>query len=64
MLWHHRHTFEAVGDSTRMIDEVNYRLPLGWIGPVMHRWMVQNDLKAIFDYRDGSEPIASEKRSR
>ncbi|MBM3972292.1 MAG: SRPBCC family protein [Planctomycetes bacterium] len=52
LLWHHRHTFEAVGDSTRMIDEVNYRLPLGWIGRAMHGFMVRRDLKAIFDYRE------------
>ena len=52
VLWHHRHTFEAVGDSTRMIDEVNYRLPLGWIGRAMHGLMVRRDLKAIFDYRE------------
>lgn len=52
VLWHHRHTFEAVGDSTRMIDEVNYRLPFGWIGRAMHGLMVRRDLKAIFDYRE------------
>ena len=52
VLWHHRHTFEAVGDSTRMVDEVNYRLPLGWVGRAMHRVMVRRDLKAIFDFRE------------
>lgn len=52
VLWHHRHTFEAVGDSTRMIDEVNYRLPLGWIGRATHGLMVRRDLKEIFDYRE------------
>ncbi len=51
VLWHHRHTFEAVGSSTRMIDEVNYRLPLGWIGRAMHSLIVRRDLKTIFDYR-------------
>ncbi len=35
-----------------MIDEVNYRLPLGWIGKAMHGLMVRRDLKAIFDYRE------------
>ena len=35
-----------------MIDEVNYRLPLGWIGRAMHRMIVRRDLKAIFDYRE------------
>jgi ligand-binding SRPBCC domain-containing protein len=52
VLWHHRHTFEAVGESTHMIDEVNYRLPLGWVGRAMHRVMVRGDLEAIFDFRE------------
>lgn len=52
VLWHHRHTFKAVGDSTRMIDEVNYRLPFGLIGRAIHGLMVRRDLKAIFDYRE------------
>lgn len=52
VLWHHGHTFESVGNSTRMTDEVNYRLPLGWIGRAMHSLMVRRDLKTIFDYRE------------
>lgn len=52
VLWHHRHTFEPIGNSTRMIDEVNYRLPLGWIGRAMHSVIVRRDLKTIFDYRE------------
>ena len=52
VMWHHRHTFEAVGHSTRMIDEVIYRLPLGWIGRAIHGVMVRRDLKTIFDDRE------------
>ena len=52
VLWHHRHTFEAVGSSTRMVDEVNYRLPLGWIGRAMNRVLVCRDLEIIFDHRE------------
>ena len=52
VMWHHRHTFESVGNSTRMIDDLNYRLPLGWIGRAMHSLMVRRDLKTIFDYRE------------
>lgn len=52
VLWHHRHTFESAGHSTRMIDEVNYRLPLGWIGRAMHSLMVRRDLETIFDFRE------------
>lgn len=50
-LWHHRHTFEAVGNATRMVDVVDYRLPLGWAGSLMHGLFVRRDLQAIFNYR-------------
>jgi ligand-binding SRPBCC domain-containing protein len=50
-LWHHTHTFKAVGDRTLMRDVVEYALPFGWLGRLALRWMVQRDLKAIFDYR-------------
>lgn len=52
VLWHHRHTFESVGNSTRMIDEVTYRLPFGWIGRAMHWLLVRRDLNSIFSYRE------------
>lgn len=50
-LWHHRHTFESRGDETRMVDEVTYALPLGWLGQAMHGLFVRRDLDAIFRYR-------------
>lgn len=50
-LWHHRHTFQAVGNATRMIDEVHYRLPLGLVGDMVHGLLVRRDLQQIFDYR-------------
>ena len=34
-----------------MIDEVNYRLPLGWIGQAMHSLLIRDDLETIFNYR-------------
>ena len=52
VLWHHRHTFESLGDSTRMVDEVNYRLPFGWLGRVMNSLLVGRDLNSIFKYRE------------
>lgn len=52
VLWHHRHTFESLGESTRMMDEVHYRLPIGWLGRAMNSVLVRRDLGAIFDYRE------------
>lgn len=51
VLWHHRHTFESLGNATRMTDEVHYRLPFGWIGNVVHAVLVRRDLDTIFNYR-------------
>jgi hypothetical protein len=63
VLWHHRHAFETVGDSTRMIDEVHYRLPLGWIGRLMNGLMVQRDVMAIFNYREQTVKRVLESRT-
>jgi ligand-binding SRPBCC domain-containing protein len=30
--WRHTHAFEAVGDGTRVIDRIEYALPLGVLG--------------------------------
>jgi ligand-binding SRPBCC domain-containing protein len=51
ILWHHRHKFQCLGNETRMIDEIHYRLPLGCIGRATHWLFVERDLRQIFDYR-------------
>jgi ligand-binding SRPBCC domain-containing protein len=35
-----------------MIDEVNYKLPFGFLGSVAHRLFVRKKLKSIFEYRE------------
>jgi ligand-binding SRPBCC domain-containing protein len=51
-MWHHTHDFEpAPGDGTLMTDTVRYALPLGPLGELAHRLLVQRDLERIFDYR-------------
>jgi len=47
-LWRHTHRFEAIGDRTRMLDEVRYALPFGALGRVVH---ALGDVQRIFDYR-------------
>jgi NADH dehydrogenase len=49
--WVHHHRFEAVDGGTLMIDEVDYRLPLGPIGEVLGRGLVRGELERIFGYR-------------
>jgi ligand-binding SRPBCC domain-containing protein len=50
-LWHHTHTFTAETGGTRMVDVVNYQLPLGILGAIAHRLTVRRDLERVFDYR-------------
>lgn len=48
--WHHRHTFQAEGDSTRISDEVHYSLPLTPLGDIAYP-VVRLQLRRIFNYR-------------
>jgi ligand-binding SRPBCC domain-containing protein len=49
--WHHRHTFKAVDGGTLMKDRVEYELPLGPLGDLMHRLVVKDKVRSIFDHR-------------
>jgi deoxyribodipyrimidine photo-lyase len=49
--WFHTHTFRAVPHGIEVHDRVEYSLPLGPLGSLVHRIMVRRQLEAIFDYR-------------
>lgn len=49
--WYHRHTFRAVDGGVEMTDDVEYRLPFGPLGRLVHWLVVRHQLRAIFDYR-------------
>jgi ligand-binding SRPBCC domain-containing protein len=51
-LWQHTHTFEAVPGGVRMTDVVEYALPLGVLGVIMHSLIIENKLKEIFKFRE------------
>ena len=51
VMWHHRHRVESFGEQTRMVDEINYVLPYGWLGRLTHAAFVARDLAAIFEFR-------------
>ncbi len=50
-VWEHSHRFVPVEGGVRMIDEVNYQLPAGLLGRLMHRLFIKNRIEFIFDYR-------------
>ena len=51
-LWHHRHHFYEIDGGIKMIDEVNYKLPFGFLGSIVHHLFVRKKLKSIFEYRE------------
>jgi ligand-binding SRPBCC domain-containing protein len=50
-LWHHQHWFKEVAGGVEMTDEVNYAIPLGFLGRIANAVLVRNRLKAIFQFR-------------
>lgn len=49
--WWHEHTFVPKDGGVLMKDRVEYELPLGPLGDLMHRWVVRERLRRIFDHR-------------
>ena len=49
--WDHRHDFVAEGHRTRVIDVVDYSLPLGVLGELAHAAVVRGQLDEIFRHR-------------
>jgi ligand-binding SRPBCC domain-containing protein len=50
-LWRHTHRFSQVDGGTSIVDSVEYELPCGMLGRLVHRFYVCKDLAKIFDYR-------------
>jgi ligand-binding SRPBCC domain-containing protein len=53
-LWRHRHTFHPTEEGTVVTDEVDYALPFGRLGALVHRLVVAAQLKEIFRYRQSA----------
>lgn len=50
-LWHHKHFINPVPGGVEMEDIIDYKLPFGVLGRVVHPIMIKPRLKEIFDYR-------------
>ncbi len=56
-LWHHTHEFESLGPNETLIkDTVRYKLPLGPLGLLVHKLIVENDIRQIFAFRQSEVP--------
>ncbi|MBC2840384.1 SRPBCC family protein [Robiginitalea sp. SC105] len=49
--WHHKHFIEPADGGVRMVDVIDYKLPLGWLGHLAHGLLVKKQLSNIFRYR-------------
>lgn len=50
--WYHRHRFEATDRGTTIYtDEVEYELPMGWLGEIFGGSFTRAKLERMFDYR-------------
>lgn len=52
--WVHTHRFTPTPRGVRVDDRVEYALPLGALGRILHRLLVRRQLEEIFAYRRGA----------
>lgn len=50
-LWHHKHFLKEIPGGVEMEDIIDYKLPFGVLGEVVHPFLVAPKLKEIFNYR-------------
>ena len=51
-LWHHKHFLKEVDGGVEMEDIVDYKLPFGFLGRLIHPFLVKPKLNEIFDFRE------------
>jgi ligand-binding SRPBCC domain-containing protein len=49
--WRHQHIFEERDGATLATDRVEYEMPFGVVGRLLHALVVTRQLRQIFDYR-------------
>jgi len=50
--WHHKHFLKEIHGGVEMEDIVHYKLPFGFLGRMVHPFLVKPKLKEIFDFRE------------
>ena len=50
-LWHHKHFIRPIDGGVEMEDIIDYKIPFGLIGQLVHPIIIEPKLKEIFDYR-------------
>jgi ligand-binding SRPBCC domain-containing protein len=50
-LWHHKHFIKEIEGGVEMEDLLHYKLPFGFLGQLIHPFLVKPKLDEIFEYR-------------
>ncbi|MBP8793798.1 MAG: SRPBCC family protein [Lutibacter sp.] len=50
-LWHHKHFIKAVEGGVEMEDIIDYKVPFGFLGCLVHPFLVKPKLTEIFEFR-------------
>ncbi|WP_272022885.1 SRPBCC family protein [Olleya namhaensis] len=50
-LWHHKHFIKAIDGGVEMEDIIDYKIPMGILGQLMHPILVKPKLEEIFNHR-------------
>lgn len=49
--WHHKHFVREIEGGVEMEDIIDYKVPMGILGQLVHPFLVKPKLDEIFDYR-------------
>ena len=49
--WHHKHFIREIPGGVEMEDIIDYKVPMGILGQLVHPFLVQPKLDEIFEYR-------------
>ncbi|WP_299061964.1 SRPBCC family protein [uncultured Polaribacter sp.] len=50
-LWHHKHFIKEIDRGVEMEDIIDYKVPMGILGQLVHPFLVKPKLEEIFAYR-------------
>ncbi|AOW20384.1 SRPBCC family protein [Urechidicola croceus] len=50
-LWHHKHFIKKIEGGVEMEDIIDYKIPMGFLGRLMHPILIKPKLTEIFNYR-------------
>ncbi|MBO6879668.1 MULTISPECIES: SRPBCC family protein [Winogradskyella] len=50
-LWHHKHFIKEIEGGVEMEDIIDYKVPMGFLGQMVHPILVKPKLEEIFNYR-------------